>query len=819
MHRELFLYCRRTLFRRCGSTVAALLALILFISSVCSVFTLALSLFKSYNGYIFQTYGSYTGIAAIEKADAFIEDGAVAEQGGCYIYGDIAGDYGAGAFSAGYLDSAAAELLNIRLLDGRFPENENEALIEENFLKRLPGAALGSTLSFDISAPFGTASREYYISGVIADYSVYQRTGDEESPLLPSLITGAEDSLFVQSENFCIFRCKNNSADEVFAISEKHSVKTFLSPGVYGSVAAAVGKTAAAILIIAVSAVLTVSAVLLASFSALSSVLTASQLRFLKIAGASLDTLLKFAIINLALLFVIAFPVGLALGVGLGYFLFVYIAKGFVDFYVFSVPFTVVELSILTAFLLLLAVRIAAVVRFAKKPPLQAQTKKEALRKKPSLHLCFSLFDKWSRLSFRANRSSYAGIVLAMSLCYFVLFVCGFFTQTVKSDIQTKLSDNYILRSGGMPEYFTMFMVDPSPASGFSQSDIDGFLNNSETGDIFTVKNLDVQADVPYEKAPGLTADNLEKEYGDAAQLEKEQRFFGIQPQGELYSASLRVCKGAQLPAFLKSRGISGFDSERDVILTVPQGVRSPYAVGDSVRLFYVLAKNGYSDNSADFSVTELNLRLAAVEESDTDGAVLKKFGAGELNFICDIAAVKGLPQSWDSVYINLSDMGVHAKTDEGLRVMRGLYPQMKLYSEIENRAEQEKLLNILLLLAVSVSGFITAVVLFNIINILSLRYKNNRQLWGTLRAMGIRRPLLIRRHIGEMLLTSLSAAGLNATTLFILSFLPVRSDVEFFSPFVFVGYALGTLTVCLCTLPVPLSVFRRSVVSDIEYI
>ncbi|MFQ9798049.1 MAG: hypothetical protein ACLR23_03045 [Clostridia bacterium] len=71
----------------------------------------------------------------------------------------------------GYMDETMRKLRNIRLLEGRMPEGEDEVAAEIDTLYIIaPDAAVGDRIPLTIQTEAGVENREYVLTGILSEY-------------------------------------------------------------------------------------------------------------------------------------------------------------------------------------------------------------------------------------------------------------------------------------------------------------------------------------------------------------------------------------------------------------------------------------------------------------------------------------------------------------------------------------------------------------------------------------------------------------------------------------------------------------------------
>ncbi|NLX94315.1 MAG: ABC transporter permease [Clostridiales bacterium] len=835
MFKLMCVYTFKTLFRKRKFTLASIISIILFIVSIVSIFIVGMSTLQSYKSYLNGLYGSYTGVVQISDAEMLNEiekSSDIKESSVIFNYGTIEMQEPGlnDRYSIAYMEGSALSLASITLLDGRLPVGAGEVLIEESVLQKLNGnIGIDDFYPFSIECKGKTVTKNYKIVGKTSDYSAFQLMRAGTASLWPSVIMTSQDKTLTVNEVYLVASSKNNNPEILQSFSEKYSSQLFISQQFSNEAFINnVGGSTQAILIIGMVAVFVIALLCLSSFSSLSAVVIDEQIKSLKFIGASSSSMLLFGILNLIMLYLIALPIGFLVGIACGYGLSSYIVAGFVDFYEFNISLSGIVIGILAALILLLLVRVIKILIIKDKKPF-AQSKREKLHIKNGKSLNHgSLFLKWSVTSILKNKCAYLGIALSMTVCFFVLFMGGVYNQTVAKEYDVHFQDHYKIRYMD-GEFFSSLFIPTNPYAGIDEGDITTIQNNGELDTFSYIKQLRVLVDISTEDQiiGHMSLQNVRQITGtDSNQYEAELAEYGITPSGNLYTGLLDACDNSLISKLLKSENTEGisdsssFDEKNEVIIVHRSDVSVPFKIGENARLIQLIAKDGYETKPADRMLLDLNLRVSAIVEIDKSEYLYDKFYGSALAFVCSDAALKdvGLNLNYNYLYLNLKDPTVYSETQKGVNHLNQLYPEMTIVSERENEAEKYQLLHTLNLIVVILSIFIFTVCLFNIINILSMKYLSDKKLWGTLRAMGISRFRVVLYHFAEMLAVMLVSVLLSACFLLVAGQI-IRSDVTIFNSFVLYGYFVCPLLICLFTLPIVLSVFNQNIIKQIEYL
>ncbi len=835
MFKSMCTYSFKTLFRKRTFTLASIISIVLFIVSIVSVFIVSTSVWQSYEGHLHELYGSYTGVLQVtndQMLDDMQKSTEVEKSSVIFSYGTlgISEQSLANLFGFAYMEESVLSLVNISLEEGRLPTGPGEILIEKSVLNNLNSdTGINDIFTFYIESDGGTVSRDLMIVGIVNDYSAYQSMRVEKGSIWPSIITTYPDDILSPQEAYCIVSTKNNKAAVLESLAEKYSSQVFISQQFSNeSFVGNVGASTQAILIIGIIAVFVIALICLSVFSSLSSVVVVDQIQSLKFIGASPSSIMLFGILNLIMLYLIALPIGLIGGIACGYGLASYIVSGFVGFYVFNISLAGVAIGIFIALAFLLIARLIKIMRLINKKPLFEQKREKIYLRRGRGSGKGSMFYKWSLISLLKNKRAYFGITISMSVCYFVMFMGGLYHQTIAIEYDVDFKDHFTFKYMD-GEYFSSLHIPTNPYAGIAQGDVGILLDNGEIDNFSYKKQIPILVDVSKDRQTiaGRALESTRKNSGlEPGEYELELKEYGIAPSGELHLGLLAACDDGLVYQLLASKNVQGatnlsyFDETKDVLLVHQPGVSLPFKLGEKLSLSQVIAKDGYKTKPADRRLLDLNLRIGAIVQIGESDYLYDKFHGSQLSFVCSDTALQqaGVNLNYNYLYMNLKDPELYSETQKSVNHFKQIYPGIRIDSERENESEKYRLLHTLNLVVIVLSTFIFAVCLFNIVNILSMKYTRDRKLWGGLRAMGISQTRVLLQHLGEMLAVMLSSVLMNVCFLKIAS-LRMRGDVTIFTPSLLVGYVVCALVVCLCTVPIVLSVFRQSIVKQIEYL
>lgn len=122
MFKLMYNYTLKTLFRKCRFTIASIISIVLFVSSIISIFILCTSVYESYKSYLYDSYGEYTGVVQVttdkmlqelENSPSVLEHSVMIDYGTIKIPEQLSENN----FGISYMEDSALALANIKLLD------------------------------------------------------------------------------------------------------------------------------------------------------------------------------------------------------------------------------------------------------------------------------------------------------------------------------------------------------------------------------------------------------------------------------------------------------------------------------------------------------------------------------------------------------------------------------------------------------------------------------------------------------------------------------------------------------------------------------
>lgn len=200
--KELFCLAVKGIKRRRKSSILIFGILSISISFAVIAFSAHESMNKSNEEYRYDTYGTWEGAflgGYKEDFEVFNQEKDIFEIGTAVCYGTVAGDVGYGT-----VEKKLKKMGRIRLLEGDFPQAENEIVMEADVLSKLKhNYKIGQKIILEISFPAVSydgiettrvVSREYKLCGVLKEYTDLWCVDEE---ILPGILVTEKEALRV----------------------------------------------------------------------------------------------------------------------------------------------------------------------------------------------------------------------------------------------------------------------------------------------------------------------------------------------------------------------------------------------------------------------------------------------------------------------------------------------------------------------------------------------------------------------------------------------------------------------------------------------
>lgn len=816
-------YALKTYFRKRSFAFFSIISVVLFITSIMSSFIMCLSCINSYDKYIEENYGSYTCVYANIKKHTYenLEKSPHISCLGTIInYGTVNIDeFDEDIYTISFLDRDAITSSSIRLLQGREPENSTEIILEKSIADKLNVNLYEETeLIVKQNGLEKTLNKE--IVGICDDFSAQQLMLNNDSRIWPSIILTHKDESLIECNKYFVVTSKQDNKENLNLNNENHSEQIYLSQRVSeASFTNEIGKSTQTIISIAVIGIMIIALICLLSFFSLSSFVINEQVQNLSFLGASLSIKALFSTMHLAITFLISLPIGTVMGVGIGYSLSNYIISGLVEFYEFQISILSILGGVLISFIILILIRNVKTILDEKRKFLVRKDNRNTYAYMSKSSKSFIFFKWFARLFYR-NKLYYIGIILSMMLCFFVLFIGGIFTETINKQYDINYQDDYKLKNtdGG---FFSSLYIPNNPYAGFTDVDLQKILETGEVESCCLLKELNVLID------PSASND-LWQNYGIESIRESfyeekdfyhsELKEYGLDVSGELYLGLLKIIDEDLLIRLLES-DCEHFNRKNQTIVVCKYGSKELFEIGQKIRLLQVLAEDGMATKPINRKILELNLYISNIIILEPSDYLYDKLGSSNIAFICseNVLDDSDINLNYSKIYFNLKDTTKHTKIQAVIRQFKKIYPEMKVTSQIDNDAERIQLLTTLNVITIVLCIFIFIVCIFNVITIISGRYLKEKRLWGILRAMGINRSKVLVLHIFEILLIMIISIVANFVCLKFADIIIIR-EVIIFNDYVIFGYIASTILICLISTPIVYSIFRSSIISQLNY-
>lgn len=208
------LFIKKNFYKKYRTYIFAMIAVAILVAGAVSVFACNITVEAERKKAIEDTYGTAQYVAFCVSRDK-IDSDVLSAAGVSKIFG--VAEKNAKKIAVGALDKKAKELHRITLIEGRLPENDSEAAVEE-WVKVIlfPDAKAGDSVTleynlFSQSGEFDSLKSEIFVlSGVIKNYSTVQTT-DIYSPepgfeQLPAVIfPSAKQKLYTENLSLVFF--------------------------------------------------------------------------------------------------------------------------------------------------------------------------------------------------------------------------------------------------------------------------------------------------------------------------------------------------------------------------------------------------------------------------------------------------------------------------------------------------------------------------------------------------------------------------------------------------------------------------------------
>lgn len=829
MNRAVAHYTRRYLFKNKKRVVSDIVCLFLCLCSAVILSVSAWSYLASTQKYDLQQNGAqdvvYKNVTAqeVEQVQEHRQDASL---GVAEVFGrqPIAGSAYSEYAVLGSLDKQAVELAHIALLEGAWPSQSGEVVLEKSLKYKL-GLTVGQSYVFRVSM-LGTdhvVEVPCTITGVCNDFSKSQSgaVGDANlEDVLPNVLTvretfapllGGEEPVrhllvafaqLGQDTDFAALFAQWTGRENV-SFHSKYAPAQGL-PMVTYSDSNKLSTTYIFVILLSVSGFVIFVSLLLNV--AMNKKRNSRDIFQLKLAGASVRDIRRFFLLRESACFLIALPLALLTAIGVLF----WFQKGVMEPFweLFSIQFHPLILFAVIACvycLTLLSILISTGKGLARLP-LEAEEKEETYR--PILNKTLSFKNPavlWAFKSFLKNgKRSRAGLCL-LSLCVTLVVAGTVLSAALVRDLKEEYMFDYKMQGfdGG---YLSVLEVPFTLSYGVSERDWQ------------KVKSLDEAAFVTASKQwwcklvttdkTGYPAKDFffgDYETDDLDALRKDKEYFGY--QSDEYLAPSRI-SGVEdnvleiLEPYITAGSFdkAGLDSGEKLIV-LRDNPRVSYYVGQKLRFTQSILKNTQGDimqmyhNGATRYDREFEVCAIVDMTRIHDESLLEMFQSIR-SFAIPNRAFDVFPfaTNYCNLYVKLKDPNVSAQTDAVFAQLKSIYPNAQIISQ---QGETQRL-NLLVTVTQSVLQLVNVVIalfaFMSLYNMIQKRIAEQARSIAMLRSIGFGKWKVFLSQYAELCLLSIGAVLFG----YLLS-LPIH--VLFYRHALFSAYPWYLLFSCLLLL------------------
>ncbi len=379
----------------------------------------------SYENYISEKYGNYTGVVKINTIDdlekSFINNHCQAMLSTYGVINSPKSIYDK-QLSVGYIDNIEDDSIPIKLVSGRLPISQNEIVVEQSLGEKL---LLNLSVDKDVIINITTStndsvSQKFHIVGVINDYSFITGMTDDDIAIWPSILLSKESiSNFNFQNNYAIL--SDISANNLNDLSSKYNLNCYINPRyIENSMLSIISESTTIIFIILFSCGILVTILCICAYMMVSESETVEHYKNLKILGAGSSVIIIFAVLRTLLIFLISLIFGYLLGFIGNYAFGKYIIGKFISIYNIGFTFDGVVIGTLLPFILIILIVVIRIIPILIRKPLQIKAKHN-LYKSRNIRIK-NIITKWFLVLWLNNKKAYIGIILEMCVCYFITF-------------------------------------------------------------------------------------------------------------------------------------------------------------------------------------------------------------------------------------------------------------------------------------------------------------------------------------------------------------------------------------------------------------
>lgn len=832
-------YTIKTIFRRKKAFVASVLSIILASMLIVAVSNVVFSLVNSLEKYKDSSFGNVTGLLYLfnqESLDAVVSSDKFTVAGIVSRFGTVSCDRGIfdGSVTVGSIDDNLKLQPFINLVEGRFPKQPGEAVLEMAAIDKL--GLLGEInetfkiLIKDVSGSERILSLT--IVGIIESYTINAKIydkpfddsytifvdGSNNASLYPGVILYDTANEFPVRETFAAI--SNIDGDELSLLANELKTDYRLSPAFdKNSGIFSIDNEAKIVLSITLGTVVIIAIVCLISYYSFSEKTFIEHCRVLKLLGADFKELSLYVILNLAVTLTIALPIGLAGGVLTSLIISKSIVGVFLKIYKFSISIFGVFVGIMIPTILLFALSLCRLVDIVDtRPLLVGKTKK--LQVKKYLFPVNDRFIKWC-LSCRKKRiSAYRGISIALLFGLTIVQAGNIFIQGILDQYDRTYYHDYSLNIQDR-SYFSQFRIWAYPFSGLSESMIKKISECDEIKSIWTQKVLRVllATEERYDYFGTSKHENSSdfeyKQLTSEVNLPSEFRYYEI----DLIEANEYLLY--ELLTLGHKINLDGSGDGKRVVAVCSDIESYPYKVGDTVRLLQLFLENPLDpDFSNADRFDETFIISAVIELSKEDNPVLTSCFGNKSDFFVFLDGSFdeiGLQLNTNRVQITLDHNEVYEKTEALLSEICTVHRSATIVSRVENNSWRRALVWSILLSALCIVIFIYFVCFMTLLNVVRARYIEEKQIWGVLRAMGLSKSKVITIHVIDVTLLTLIPILLHVIMCLIV--MPLNSQLVYFNAITLSVFASTIILANFLTFPSVFGVLKGTISRQIKYI
>lgn len=741
-----FSYCMRNKKRFLNDLISFSIFIFIFIF----IGNLGLSFTTSYQNHIKSTYGSYQfqlvggNSVSVEK---IVSDEMIDVIGRVSCYGYVTNN-GVHDLYIGNIDTLASKQLNLQILDGNIPMNENEIMMEESAYYQLSEYIEDNKIKLEFYTTDDILIEQtYFITGIIKNYTNYHLYDNNHR--FPGIITPNSDF----EPSILLLSLKDENNTEVFF--DRYSVEDvalLTNNGLLNS------KTNILVSIFKVINIL----LIIFGFSFLIGTIVSHRIEdkkrvfYIKCCGADNKVLLLTRFYIILFTFLPSLIIGCCLGMLISKVAIESFLVKLIDYIVFLWNKSFFVLSIIISFLSIFTISFIFEMKSFGKRPLETYIKKR--KKENSIQSTDSQFMKhplliWGIKSFTYNSAKYIFSIITGIL---LMTVIMFEMSAISSVFDNYQDDSFDYSVGGgfSNAYYSSFQIIRESYTQVYPKDIESITETGEalfcsaysTQRFHILRNINEDGKFPYSI---LGTDS----FLPPEKILEEKERFGYKDSDELYISTLVTCNDQLLNKLIQysANPLDSFDANHDVILVCQN---DPYfQVGDDVTLTQpILAEDG------EIKIITKTAKISAIIPRDDipmyidiPTATGHYFAVSE-TFCRELGVFSG----YTNMGIVLKDKSNYEKVDHIISQIKAINGRScYIVSNREMNLEKQNTIAAI----VTISGIIILTLAY--INILNLHticrndYEDRKQSWGRLRVCGLKKKQAVLNKTIEMIIVS----------------------------------------------------------------